>query len=110
MPVDFITATKQDLELEQQGLHHNLEKQEAYTPAQQVSKDLIRSLLTVKIDLENSYRFIKDCELHNTHSQKKQEFLAQINKAILETTFLKFWKKKENMERRPALHSPKLKR
>ena len=86
MPVDFITATKQDLELEQQGLRHNLEKQEAYTPAQQVTKDLTRSLLSVKIDLENSYRFIKDCELPNTHTQKKQEFLAQINKAILETT------------------------
>ena len=86
MPVDFITATKQDLELEQQGLRHNLEKQEACTPAQQVTKNLTKSLLSVKIDLENSYRFIKDCELPNTHTQKKQEFLAQINKAILETT------------------------
>ena len=86
MPVDFITATKQDLELEQQGLRHNLEKQEAYDPTQQVTKNLTRSLLSVKIDLENSYRFIKDCDLPNTHTQKKQEFLAQINKAILETT------------------------
>ena len=86
MPVDFITATKQDLELEQQGLRHNLEKQETCTPAQQVTKNLTKSLLSVKIDLENSYRFIKDCELPNTHTQNKQEFLTQINKAILETT------------------------
>ena len=55
-------------------------------PAQQVSTDLTRSLFSVKIDLENSYRFIKDCDLPNTHAQKKQEFLGKINKALLEVT------------------------
>ena len=86
MPVDFITATKQDLDLEHQGLRHNFEKQEASNPAQQVTKDLTRSLLSVKIDLENSNKFIKDCDLPNTHAQKKQEFLGKFNKAILEAT------------------------
>ena len=86
MPVDFITPTKQDLDLEHQGLRHNLEKQEVSNPAQQVTDDLTRSLLSVKFDLENSYRFIKDCDLPNTRAQKKQEFLRKINKAILKAT------------------------
>ena len=86
MPVDFITPTKQDLDLEHQGLNPNFEKQEVSNPAQQVSTDLTRSLFSEKIDLENSYRFIKECDLPNTHAQRKQEFLGKINKAIKEAT------------------------